>query len=137
MDNGLTFILIPAPEESAPENLEWQQSRLRSLPVRPASGGLPFRVHAPGGVYGTRAGVGPVAGPDLQSLLSFAGKALPTVGTALVAWLGGRYGRKVRVKVGDLEIEANTSHEVKDLLLKVEEMQKRQRSASGPKAASE
>ena len=62
--------------------------------------------------------------PDLGSLLSFAGKALPTLGTALVAWLGGRYGRKVRVKVGEVEVEANTVADIKDLLSRVEQMQK-------------
>ena len=124
MNNGLIFTLVPGPGEPLPADLEYQQDRLTQLPLRPRSGSPPIRVRVPGGTYGTRAGAGPLAGPDLGSLLSFAGKALPTLGTALVAWLGGRYGRKVRVKVGEVEVEANTVADIKDLLSRVEQMQK-------------
>ena len=39
------------------------------------------------------------------------------VGGILVAWLQGRAGRKVRLKVGDIEAEARTAEEVEKLLL--------------------
>src|SRR5215213_3290314 len=32
----------------------------------------------------------------------------PTLGVVIVAWLQGRAGRKVRVKIGDVEAEART-----------------------------
>lgn len=42
----------------------------------------------------------------------------PTLGVILVAWLQGRSGRKVRVKIGDVEAEARTVEEVESLLQK-------------------
>lgn len=45
------------------------------------------------------------------------GQALgPTLGVVLVAWLQGRAGRKVRLKVGDIEAEARTTEELERLL---------------------
>ena len=49
-----------------------------------------------------------------------------------MAWLGGRYGRKVRVKVGEVEVEANTVADIKDLLSRVEQMQKVDKSLPPP-----
>ncbi|WP_091715193.1 hypothetical protein [Methylobacterium phyllostachyos] len=48
----------------------------------------------------------------------------PTLGVILVAWLQGRAGRKVRLKVGDVEAEARTADEVERLLNKAAEMQR-------------
>jgi hypothetical protein len=42
---------------------------------------------------------------------------------ALGAWLKGRYGRKARVKIGDVEAEAQTIKEVGALLAKIQEFQ--------------
>jgi len=41
------------------------------------------------------------------------------ISATLGAWLHGRYGRKVRIKVADVEIEARTQKEVEDLLEKL------------------
>jgi hypothetical protein len=49
----------------------------------------------------------------------------PTVGTALGAWLHARYGRKIRVKIGDVEAEAQTVAEVARLLEKAQQIQQR------------
>ena len=40
----------------------------------------------------------------------------PAFGAAVGAWLQGRAGRKVRMKVGDIEIEASTPEELGQLL---------------------
>ena len=45
----------------------------------------------------------------------------PTLGVVLVAWLQGRAGRKVRIKVGDVEAEARTAEEVERLMLRAQE----------------
>jgi len=45
--------------------------------------------------------------------------------TAVFAWLRARYGRKVRLKVGEIEIEAQTAEQVKTLLNHVEEVHQR------------
>ncbi|CAE6827181.1 hypothetical protein [Paraburkholderia haematera] len=42
----------------------------------------------------------------------------PVLGSAAVAWLQGRAGRKLRLKVGDIEVEANTQAEFDALLAK-------------------
>ncbi len=49
----------------------------------------------------------------------------PTLGTALGAWLHARYGRKVRLKIGEIEAEAQTPEEVEKLILQAVEIQKR------------
>lgn len=40
----------------------------------------------------------------------------PVLGVTLVAWLQGRAGRKVKLKIGDTEAEARTPEEVERLL---------------------
>lgn len=42
---------------------------------------------------------------------------------ALGAWLHARYGRKVRLKIGDIEAEAQTREEVEKLLARALEIQ--------------
>ena len=43
--------------------------------------------------------------------------------TALPAWLAARNGRKVRLKIGKVEVEARSAEEVEKLLLRVKEFQ--------------
>jgi hypothetical protein len=66
--------------------------------------------------------------PDLLSG-EFLLRVIPTIGplvaTAAGAWLHARYGRKVRIKAGDIEAEAQTAEEVEKLLNKAFEIQKR------------
>ena len=57
-----------------------------------------------------------------EYFLSLAGIAGPVLGVAVGAWLQGRAGRKVRLKVGDIEIEAASQEEVEALLNKVLEL---------------
>lgn len=47
---------------------------------------------------------------------------LPLIASVLTAWIAGRYVRKVRVKVGDVDIEANTAADVERLLTKAQEL---------------
>jgi hypothetical protein len=57
----------------------------------------------------------------------FSIKLAGIIGTALAtvigAWLHAKYGRKVRVKVGEIEAEAQTVEEVKKLLDRAQEIQ--------------
>lgn len=61
----------------------------------------------------------------LYSVLKIFSVVGPAMGTCLGAWLHARYGRRVRVKVGDLEAEAQTPEEVEKLLSKAQEIQQR------------
>ena len=45
------------------------------------------------------------------------------IGTAVGAWLHARYGRKVRLRMGDIEAEAQTAEEVERLLARGLEIQ--------------
>jgi hypothetical protein len=54
----------------------------------------------------------------------------PVLGTLLGAWLHARYGRKARVKIGEVEAEAQTVEEVQQLLETVEEFQRRSQNAT-------
>jgi hypothetical protein len=49
---------------------------------------------------------------------------LPSLGTLLGVWLQARFGRKVRIKVGDIEVEARTAEEVDALLKQALEVKK-------------
>jgi len=44
---------------------------------------------------------------------------LGVLGTACGAWLQGRYGRKVRIKIGDVEVEARNVEEIDALLKRI------------------
>ncbi len=50
---------------------------------------------------------------------------VPILGTVLGAWLNARYGRKVRVKIGDIEAEARTPEELERLLEKAQKIRER------------
>lgn len=47
------------------------------------------------------------------------------VGPIIGAWLQARYGRKVRLKIGDIEAEARTVSEVEELLERAEKVHPR------------
>jgi hypothetical protein len=57
---------------------------------------------------------------QIQTVVEFAQVLAPIFGPAIAAavthWLQGRPGRKVRLKVGDVEIEASTSEDFERLL---------------------
>jgi hypothetical protein len=56
-------------------------------------------------------------------LLQLAATLGPSFGAVLGAWLHARYGRKVRIRVGEMEAEGQTVQEVGALLAKAEEIQ--------------
>jgi len=56
-------------------------------------------------------------------MIKFAATAGPALGTLIGAWLHARYGRKVRLKIGDIEAEAQSLAEVEKLLQQAEQFQ--------------
>jgi hypothetical protein len=60
--------------------------------------------------------IGPVKSHTRARRYPLAQVGAPVLGATLAAWLKGKYGRKVRIKVGDLEAEASTADEVQTLL---------------------
>jgi hypothetical protein len=51
-----------------------------------------------------------------EFVLPFAQVADPAIGVAVAAWFQGRSGRKLRLKVGNIKIEAETMQELEQLL---------------------
>jgi hypothetical protein len=66
----------------------------------------------------------------MQYALPLAQVVGPVIGGAAVAWLQGRAGRKLRLKVGDVEVEARTVEEIEQLLQRAQALQA---SQGGPK----
>jgi hypothetical protein len=64
----------------------------------------------------------PLLGTFTVDLAKAVGPWLATVGVAVAAWLKARYGRKVRLKVGDIELEARTPEEVGKLIAHVKKL---------------
>jgi hypothetical protein len=60
----------------------------------------------------------------VQHLFSGVQVVLPSLGTLLGVWLQARFGRKVRIKVGDTEVEARTPEELEKLLTMVRDYKK-------------
>ena len=55
----------------------------------------------------------------------------PVFGAELGAWLQAQYGRKVRVKFDDVEIEAQTPEQVETLLARLEALRQSRKAARG------
>ena len=53
-----------------------------------------------------------------QYVISLAQVAGPVIGVAVGAWITARSGRKLRIKVGDIELEANSPAEIDHLVAK-------------------
>ena len=56
--------------------------------------------------------------------------AIGVVGTAIGAWINGRSGRKVSLKIGNVEVEARTIKEVEQLLQQARTFEAGQEDAS-------
>lgn len=67
----------------------------------------------------------PLAYSFIDAFGTFAVHHAPEAASILVAWLAGRNGRKVRIKIGDLEAEARTPEELEKILKKAHEIQQR------------
>ena len=110
MINGFGFTLIAAPTEKPLDDLRRLQAMSRILRQAAESfdreTALDLQASADTNVYA-----------HLGSMLSLAAqKGLPPLAAALGTWIAARAGRKVKIKVGDVEIEATNADEVKDLL---------------------
>src|ERR1700744_1650361 len=67
-------------------------------------------------VASTMDGVGAIGGLVGEFVIPLAQVIGPVLGVTAVAWLQGRAGRKLRLKAGDIEVEARTPEEIGQLL---------------------
>ena len=58
--------------------------------------------------------------------------ALPVIGSVLTGWFAGRFGRKVRVKVGDIEVETSTVADAERLIAKAQELKESDKPKQNP-----
>jgi hypothetical protein len=94
----VTVILIPAPNEPAPEGLEKLQAKMAALPLNRRHALLRLKAVAP-----------PASGVSGAS-------SDATLGTVLGLWLQTGSGRKARLKIGEIEAEAQSRGDVEELL---------------------
>lgn len=116
----LELHLIAAPEDGPSWEHEYQ-FELFYLNHRLDVGGVEyaFLVEGPGCK-------GPVEAAALgEWFIRLTAAAGPVIGTVVGAWLHARYGRKVRLKIGDIEAEAQSMAEVEQLLARAQEIQQR------------
>lgn len=65
---------------------------------------------------------GTVGGMTEEFLIPVAQIIVPALSVAAVAWMNGHAGRKLRLKVGDIELEASTQEGIDALLTKALEL---------------
>lgn len=113
-----TLILVPAPGElnfEDPAELFMELGRWRDLlqvEALPPIEGYFFPLYLdPNG--------------EIEALLKAAATLTVPLATAVGAWLHARYGRKVRIKIGDIEVEAQTGKEVEQLLERAQDFKSR------------
>lgn len=119
---ALDLTLLPAPDDPSIDSQEYQKelSDFHSSLWKKGLQGYPLR-----------AGSG--RGSEIVSSGAYLGQFLviapttigPLLGTVLGAWLHARYRRKVRLKIGDIEAEAQTEEQIEKLLQRAEEFQRR------------
>ncbi len=111
----ITFILSRSPEDPKQFSEEYQNS-LNSVFAAFRSEGITTRprlflmdsIDAAGGFTGEFIAVVKMLGPSAL--------------TGLTGWLAGRNGRKVKIKVGEIEAEAHSIKELDEILKRVERL---------------
>ncbi|WP_250537425.1 hypothetical protein [Caballeronia sp. AZ10_KS36] len=101
--------LLPSPDDIGHPSLsEDYMSALREIRAfaRTHGGLIPVQGASPNAPVGMVVEFAKVVGPFLG----------PALGAALAGWFQGRAGRKLRLKVGSVEVEAHTPEEVEHLL---------------------
>ena len=116
MEDDVEVELIPAPDDPEVSSPEYQAG-LTALTAPLHAAGIRFTQRAI--AYDSVDVHGFPLGEFVVPLATVAGSVF---GTAIVAWLQGRAGRKVRLKVGDIEAEARTTEEIEQLLAKAAEL---------------
>jgi hypothetical protein len=118
METDLQVTLLPAADDPYGLTPAYQQE-LRGFEQAFRGEGLPIAAKP---ALAKMAG-----GPFLSGefVLKLADKIGPPLIAAIAGWLHGRSGRKVRLKIGDVEVEAPTMKEVEKLVALVSEIQHR------------
>jgi len=119
--DAVEFTLLPAPDES-PLMEAYEVAKLTLVPDESPDPENLLRYHPRISFY---AGGGLATTSLFTSLLTAAAALGPALGAVLGAWLHAHYGRKVRLKIGEIEAEAQTPEEVQKLIDQAVGIQKR------------
>jgi hypothetical protein len=123
--NSVQLNLLPAADDPPPFSDEYQaelediDQRLRRYPL----GVTGFAWH--------QAGPGTLLG---QFVVSIGPAFMTGIAAVAGAWLQARFGRKVRVKFGDIEAEARTPEELEELLKRVAEFRDSERNTDADRS---
>jgi hypothetical protein len=126
-DERIRIELLPAPDEKM-ESPEYQQS-LRDFAESLRANGISRSVG-----MRTMDAAGGVSPAVWNGGFGLAAATLPLITGFLGAWLKGRYGRKVRLKIGkhgEIDAEAQTVEQVKELVKTARKEPKRKKKSSG------
>jgi hypothetical protein len=114
----LEITLIPSPDDPSLES-EHYQAVIRDFDSA-------FRAHGliPSSRVLLMESAGNEVAPHLGVFAVNLKDALPVIGSVLTGWFAGRFGRKVRVRVGDIEVETNTVADAEKLIAKAQELKR-------------
>jgi hypothetical protein len=121
----LTITLLPALDDAPPRSDSYQSELRRfgdSLTAQGFEVGVSIELRE-SGVPDTLALIIPPYLGDF--IIKFSATVGPALGTLMGAWLHARYGRKIRLKIGDIEAEAQSEEQVEKLLRQAEQFQQR------------
>ena len=107
--DGIKIILKRAPDDP-PQFSRENQDRMNAVLAAFRDAGVNTRSTARG--FDSADAVGGFTG----EFLAFAKVFGPAAIAGLSGWLAGRNGRKVRIKIGEIEVEANSKADVEKLL---------------------
>lgn len=118
---SLKISLLRAPDDSPPRSAAYQEG-LREFERTLHAQGLDVSVTIE--LMEAAGGVAPAIylGDFAIRLAATVG---PFIGTAIGAWLHAKYGRKVRLKIGEVEVEGQSVEDVQQLLDHAEQFQQR------------
>ena len=105
--------LLRAPDDSAVFGKDYQ-AELRQFKQHMEAAG--FAVSPTFAVFDSPGAGGGLTGQFLLSWAPTAVSILSTVSVVAVTWMNGKAGRKLRLKVGDVELEANSQAEIDHLV---------------------
>jgi hypothetical protein len=112
----LEITLIASPDDPSLDSESYQRD-LRSFEADLRSHGL-----SPSSRVLLIESTGNEVAPHLGVFAVGLKEALPVIGSVLTGWFAGRFGRKIRVKVGEIEVEANTVAEAEKLIAAAEKI---------------
>jgi hypothetical protein len=112
MDHEMTEIVLQrAPDDASVNDPEFQKE-LREFSRSLSAAGVAFSQRAM--AFDSADALGfPLAEFVIKALSP---AVIPAAAAVCGAWVQARYGRKVRLKIGDIEVEGRTTEEIKTLL---------------------